>query len=474
MTPGSLPIQEALPDIPRLWTALAEWGACLLYVLVARGRQHRPARAVVVMAVVMAAALPALCAYHLGAGTLPTSLWLPGMVGAVALMWLILHLALGGPLRRCTYLVVRAFVLAELVASLQWQLSLSFSGSLLPEPFLPETPQAGAAALTLLLVLDTLLLALVYLLERGRGHGTVVPTSRFLVLSTAIAAITFAMSNLSFMTTASPFSARLGAEIFYVRTLVDLCGFVVLYAQLEQDREEQAAREVATVRALLRSQHDQYLASKRVTDVVNRRYHDLRNLVTAIRAETDPGLRRDQLDELEDSVRPYGAQYCTGNPVLDVILTDKGQACVEHGVTLTVMADGAAVGFVSAVDLATMVGNALDNAVEACAQVDEADRRLVRVDLRTHQGLILLEVENTFATPPVFSADGSELVTSKEDPAAHGFGVTSIRHAAAAYGGEVTASVTQEGTFVLRVLLPLPASSHRHRDGRGSRGADIG
>ncbi|RJF42441.1 ATP-binding protein [Actinomyces sp. 2119] len=460
MTPVNLPIQEALPDIPRLWTALAEWGACLLYVLVARGQQDRPARAVVVVAVIVAA-LPALCAYHLGAGSLPTTLWLPGMVGAVALMWLVLHLALGGPVRRCAYLVVRAFVLAELVASLQWQLSLFLSESFLPQRLLPEIPQADPAALTLLLVLDTLLLALVYPLERGRGHGRVVPTSRFLVLSAAIAAITFAMSNLSFMTTSTPFSARLGAEIFYVRTLVDLCGFVVLYAQLEQDREAQAAREVVAVRALLHSQHDQYLASKRVTDVVNRRYHDLRNLVTAIRAETDPGLRRDQLDELEDSVRPYGAHYRTGNPVLDVILTDKGQACVEHGITLTAMADGAAVGFISTVDLATIVGNALDNAVEACAQVGDADRRLVRLDLRAHHGLVLLEVENTFATPPVFSADGSELVTSKEDATAHGFGVTSIRHAAAGYGGEVTVGVTQEDTFVLRVLLPVPSSARR-------------
>ena len=48
--------------------------------------------------------------------------------------------------------------------------------------------------------------------------------------------VTFAMSNLSFVSTNTPFSGSVGQEIFYIRTLVDFCGFAILYAQQEQAR----------------------------------------------------------------------------------------------------------------------------------------------------------------------------------------------------------------------------------------------
>ncbi len=41
------------------------------------------------------------------------------------------------------------------------------------------------------------------------------------------------MNNLSFVSTNTPFSGSMGQEIFYIRTLVDRCGFAILYAQQE-------------------------------------------------------------------------------------------------------------------------------------------------------------------------------------------------------------------------------------------------
>lgn len=435
-------IQEVLPDIPRLWTALAEWGACLIYMLAVWRPQDSWRRAVAVMVI----SLPLLGWYHSIVENLPTSLWLLGMMGAVTGMWTILHLALNGSVRRSTYLVVRAFVVAELVASLEWQLDVYF----LDHPL-------GPVSVILLLVVDGVLLTAIYLVERRQFRTEVSPAPVTVVGSAAIAAITFAMSNLSFLSTATPFSGRLGAEVFYIRTLVDLCGFVLLYAQRETDLQVRAARELATTETLLRSQYEQYLTSKRAMDIVNRKYHDLRNLITAIRAEEDPAVRRDQLGELEDSVRPYGAFTRTGSPVLDVLLTDKGQACLERGVTMRVIADGATLGFISTMDLATIVGNAFDNALEAAARVSLPEERWIRLDVRPRRGFVLLEIENATATIPVIAADGETLLTTKADSDLHGFGLTSIRRTVEDYDGEVTAGVTEQGTFLLRVLLPVPA-----------------
>ncbi|MDU0349508.1 GHKL domain-containing protein [Actinomyces sp. MRS3W] len=433
-------IQEALPDIPRLWTALAEWGACLLYVLASWRPQDSRRRGVIVMAL----SLPALCGYQVAIGHLPISLWLVGMFGAVAAMWGVLHLALSGSLRRSTYLVVRAFVVAELVASLEWQLEVFFLGS-------PPT----ALSVVFLIVADTAAGALIYRLERPRFRTEVVPTTATVAGAAAIAAITFAMSNLSFLSTATPFSGRLGAEVFYIRTLIDLCGFVILYAQREVDLQSRAACELATSEALLHSQYAQYLTSKRAVDLVNRKYHDLRHLIAEVRAEKDPATRLDRLEELEQSIRPYGAFMRTGNPVLDVILTDKEQACLERRITLNAIADGAALGFVTTRDLVTIAGSALDHALEAVSRLPDAEDRWIRFDMRRRRGFVLLEVENPVA------ADGETPLAAKPAPSVHGFRIGPIRSAAAGYGGQVTAGTTSRGTFTLRVLLPLPDSVER-------------
>lgn len=442
-------IQEALPDIPRLWTALAEWGACLLYVLATWRPQDSRRRG----AAVMTAALPALCVYQVLAARLPISLWLAGMLGAVAAMWSILHLALNGSLRRSTYLVVRAFVAAEMVASLEWQL----------EVFLLDGHAGTRPAVLCAIVVDGVVLGAVYLLERPRFRSEVFPTTATVAAAAAIAAITFAMSNLSFLSTATPFSGRLGAEVFYIRTLVDLCGFIILYAQREVDLQNRASFELAGTEALLRSQYEQYLTSKRAIDIVNRKYHDLRHMIASVRAEPDPTIRLDRLGDLEASVRPYEVFVRTGSPVLDVILTDREQVCLEAGVTMTTIADGAALGFMAAADLATLVGTALDNALDAVSSSGDADR-WIRVDVRTRRGFVLIEVENPLARGQLMSTDDDPPRRAGASGGAHGYGLGAIRAAAKAYGGQVTAGESAQGTFMLRVLLPIPtALPHRDR-----------
>ena len=68
------------------------------------------------------------------------------------------------------------------------------------------------------------------------------------------------MSNLSFVSTNTPFSGTVGQEVFYIRTLVDFCGFAILYAQQEQARRMEASAELTSINAQLESQHQEYLA----------------------------------------------------------------------------------------------------------------------------------------------------------------------------------------------------------------------
>lgn len=95
----------------------------------------------------------------------------------------------------------------------------------------------------------------------------------------------------------------------------------------------------------------------------------------------------------------YSAQQHTGNPVLDVILTTKMRACADRGITLTCVADGKLLDGMDAMDVASLFGNVLDNAIEATSRVQDPERRIVKLALFRQGEFVAVREENTYATP---------------------------------------------------------------------------
>lgn len=448
----NLPILESLPDIPRALTGLAEWLACLVYVLLRRQRLPR-AR----FAALAALALGVQVGVQELADMLPLQLWTLGMAAAVAAMYGFIVGAARVSARDAGYFAARALVLAELVAALHWQMHCFF--------FLPDGRPGLAWQAAFFVVAYAVSFVGVYLIESRhfRPVQALDVTQGELASAVAIALVTFFMSNISFLNANTPFSGRLGSEIFYIRTLVDLCGFVALYAQQGQRLQHRARAEVRAIDEMLRRQHEQYLQSKRSIEIVNRKYHDLKHQIGVIRAESDPGRRASYLDDLEASVAGYAAQADTGNGVLDVILTTTSMECAERGIDLTTVVDGSVLDFMSAMDVAAVFGNALDNAIDGVMAVPDPEQRLIKVAVYARDRFALLTFENWF-TGELRTEDG-DIVTRRQDRTRHGYGLKSIRYTAEKYGGSMTVNV-EEQWFVLRVLLPLPQGSSAAPDVR--------
>ena len=77
-------------------------------------------------------------------------------------------------------------------------------------------------------------------------------------------------------------------------------------------------------------------------------------------------------------VAQVSAQQHSGNPVLDVILTTKMRTCADRGITLTAVADGKLLEGMSSMDIASLFGNALDNAIEATSKLPDPQQRLIQ------------------------------------------------------------------------------------------------
>ena len=430
-------VDPVLAEIPRYLTALAEWGACMVYIVIARRRF-----AILPTAGISILGLVALLVVHLWAGSLPIAWWIPGMSVAAATMFGFVYFGLDASARGAGFVVARAFVLGELAASVYWQLSRFYSGRL------DESVEALGAV-----VIYGVLFTLVAFVERNQFNRSarLDVGGASLLGAVAIAIATFGISNLSFVSVDTPFSSRFGSEILYIRTLVDFCGYIALHVQLRVHQEAIARRDAEAMAQLLRSQHDQYEITRRSIDEVNRKHHDMKHHLDAIRSEQDASTRSRLLDDLEDSIGRYGAVVKTGNHVLDAIMTAKLARAGERDIEVSVVADGRLLAFMRPMELTSLIGNALDNAIEGVSTLPSDRLRQIRFALFSQDDFTMVRVENTFDGKVL--RDGDRIVTRRRGRG-HGYGLRNIETAAAEYDGVVSVT-TDENWFSLRVLFPV-------------------
>lgn len=264
-----------------------------------------------------------------------------------------------------------------------------------------------------------------------------------MLMAVVMAVTVFAVSNLSFVS-----GDEVTIVVFYIRTLVDFAGVLILSVQHEQLREAALHSELAAMDNVLHRQYEQYKQSKENIRLINRRYHELKMQIAAIRAERDKVKQDAALAEMEGDIHRYEAENKTGNPVLDTLLTAKSMYCQQHGINLTCVADGTLLNFLTTGEICTIVGTALDNATESVLTEQDPEKRLIRVAVYAQNGFVMLRFENYCAQPVELGPDGLPRQSSHG-----GYDLKSVRAAAETHGGTVTLHWENEW-FTLRVLLP--------------------
>lgn len=440
-------MEELIRDIPRLYTGIAEWAACMIIILLMKKRIHG-IRLVTISAVM----LIIQTAFMVFTEPLKSDfLWILCMSGAIALMFTFIFVCCDMKILDVIFCCAYSFIIAEFMASLEWQLYCFFW-------------EKSDAPIIIQIVGIVLIYSLVSYIIYRLIHNHMPENVnlnleiREVVAEVSIVIVIFILSNLSFVTNNTPFSGLSNSEIMNIRTFIDFGGVAMLHAYFVQRNELHMRSELEAMQNIFTNQYQQYQQSKENIDIINRKYHDLKHQIAALRAETDQDRRNAFLDEIEQDIKNYEAQNKTGNHVLDTILTSKSLYCAQKNIELTSVVDGKILDFMYTMDLCSIFGNALDNAIECEQRIKDYSKRLIHLTVSAQKGFALIRVEN-YCEEKVRFEDHLPL-TNKADKTLHGYGMKSMSHVAQKYGGTLMADQSNNW-FELKILIPLPQSKEK-------------
>ena len=196
-----------------------------------------------------------------------------------------------------------------------------------------------------------------------------------------------------------------------------------------------------------------YTTLNRAYEVNAKLFHDFHNHIGVLRqllTHEKYGEAVHYLDELQAPIQNLTATVWTGDETADYRINSKAAASEEAGIRFQAQVEFPRRTNIRSVDLCAILGNLLDNAIEAARQVPEQSGRTVALTIRRIHQMLVIKVENSFAAAPV--QENGQLKTTKTGDGLHGWGLKSAQTAAEKYDGMV-----QAGAFgdVFRAVATL-------------------
>lgn len=161
--------------------------------------------------------------------------------------------------------------------------------------------------------------------------------------------------------------------------------------------------------------------------------HDLKNQLIAVQAylkEKEVGKAERQIGVLTNKLLNTEHRDYTAHTGINALLNAKLQQAQNSGITCDFRVKAPGEIKIEEQDLASLLGNLLDNAIEACLKCEEV--KYIQLNIVYFNHALIVTMKN--------STDGQvkDLATRKSDKTTHGLGTKSIQSIAEKYNGDCT------------------------------------
>ena len=196
---------------------------------------------------------------------------------------------------------------------------------------------------------------------------------------------------------------------------------------------------------------------KRIEESYNRTRelrHDLKNHIFVLKGIAENGTKEEMLSYLEkmtDAVEEATYVSMSKNSAVDAVLNEKLLYAQKNGISTQFDVTPLESTKIPAMDICTILSNALDNAVEACVKFESLSDRYIDVKIEDTENEMIISVKNPSTEAPKRRA--GVYISRKKDSENHGLGLKSIKRTVDKHKGDMLVKY-ENGIFNLVISLP--------------------
>ena len=253
-------------------------------------------------------------------------------------------------------------------------------------------------------------------------------------------------------------ATRFWIPVICVLLLSAIVASVILFQKLVQYNEETRKRAILE-NQVWQMQKEIVEIQDIYTDMRGLR-HDMRSHIANISllVKNVAGSVNEELEsyigKMEKTVSKLDFTYQTGNPITDIIIHQKGQEAEKKQIQFKVDFAYPPNLLIDIYDIAVILNNALENAIEACRKTEGTKQ--IKLHSYVKGSLFFIEVENDFSEDIIIEKESGLPVSSKESGKLHGIGISNIQRCAKKYKGDIDIEISDTDgrkKFSLTVMM---------------------
>ena len=212
---------------------------------------------------------------------------------------------------------------------------------------------------------------------------------------------------------------------------------VIIYFTNRIEKQEQLKRDAELTAHHYAMQKEYYEQLHTQQEETRALWHDISKYLRAMQAEQVSST----LEQVQTMVDSISNVVDVNNRVVSVILNEYVQAASDIGVEFDMDVQVPQEVFVTAADLYVLLGNTLDNALEACSELAAGDRKIV-LQLRMHNEVLFFKISNPYKDSHL----------SRKRNQFHGYGLKNVQHCVDKYQGSMEIC-SENGIFSVSAYL---------------------
>lgn len=225
---------------------------------------------------------------------------------------------------------------------------------------------------------------------------------------------------------------------------------LIVIGKIVQD--DKLKLEYQLINERIKTNHKSYENTNEIHNKLRYVYHDLKNHMLCIKNYETKEEIISYINNLENQIIDFENFKNTGNKTLDIILGEKIYICKKYNIEFEDNINISKLKFIQNIDICAIFANALDNAIEACMNIDNEVEKRIEVKATYINGFAIIKFINTKVNDIKFVDE--RIKTSKDDNKIHGIGLASIKYIVSKYDGETIVNYS-DNEFILKIMIPI-------------------